>query len=97
VPEPFLPPSLAALAEAPRPPLQSVALRLDPIALARVEALRDHLNRPSRGATLRALIAAGLSTVEAQLQLPTRAETLDRLAAHRQAEIDAEQEGQADA
>jgi hypothetical protein len=67
VPFPFPPPSLAALADAPRPPLQSAALRLDPATLARIEALRDRLNRPTRGATLRALIAAGLAAVEAQL------------------------------
>lgn len=67
MPESFLPPSLAALSDPPAPRLQSVGLRLDPIALARIEALRDRLNRPTRGATLRALINAGLSTVEAQL------------------------------
>jgi hypothetical protein len=67
MPEPFLPPALAALADPPPLPLQSVALRLDPVTLARIEALRDRLNRPTRGATLRALVAAGLAATEAQL------------------------------
>ena len=69
MPEPFLhlPDDLATLADPPPPPLQSVAVRLDPITLARLEALRDRLNGPTRAAMLRALVTAGLSTVEAQL------------------------------
>jgi len=62
-----LPPSLAALADPPPLPLQSVALRLDPVTLARLEALRDRLNRPTRGALLRFLVAEGRQSAEAQL------------------------------
>lgn len=67
MPQAFLPPELAALAEPPPLPLQSVALRLDPVTLARLEALRDRLNRPSRGALLRHLVGEGLRSAEAQL------------------------------
>lgn len=35
--------------------------------MARLEALRDQLNRPSRGALLRFLIGEGLRSAEAQL------------------------------
>lgn len=62
-----LPASLAALADPPPLPLQSVALRLDPVTLARLEALRDRLNRPTRGAVLRFLVGEGLRSAEAQL------------------------------
>lgn len=62
-----LPSSLAALAEPPPLRLQSVALRLDPVTLARLEALRDRLNRPTRGALLRFLVGEGLQSAEAQL------------------------------
>jgi hypothetical protein len=67
LPDPFLPPELAALAEPPPPSLRSVALRLDPVTLARLEALRDRLNRPTRGALLRFLVGEGLRSAEAQL------------------------------
>ena len=55
-----LPHTLEALADPPPLPLASVDLRLDPPTLARVEALRDRLNRPSKGALLRFLVAEGL-------------------------------------
>ena len=72
MPARLLPPSLEALA-APSPrPLQSVALRLDPAAVARVEALRDRLNHPSRGALLRFLVAEGLRHAEATLEEAAR-------------------------
>jgi hypothetical protein len=41
---------------------------LDPPTLARVEALRDQLNRPSRGALLRFLVNEGLRHAEATLE-----------------------------
>jgi hypothetical protein len=75
MPSSFLPPALAALADPPPLPLQSVALRLDPPALARVDALRERLNHPSRGALLRFLIGEGLRSAEAQL---AEAAALDR-------------------
>jgi len=64
---PFLPPELEALASPPPASLQSVALRLDAVTLARIAALRDRLNRPTRGALLRFLIGEGLRMAEAQL------------------------------
>lgn len=67
MPEAFLPPDLAALAEPPPLPLQPVALRLDPVTIARLEALRDRLNRPSRAGLLRFLVGEGLRSAEAQL------------------------------
>ena len=67
VPARLLPPSLEALADPPPLPLQSVALRLDPPTLARIEALRDRLNRPTRGALLRFLVNEGLRQGEATL------------------------------
>jgi hypothetical protein len=63
----FLPPELAALGEPPPPARRSVALRLDPVTLARVEALRDRLNQPTRGALLRFLVGEGLQSTEARL------------------------------
>jgi hypothetical protein len=45
---------------------------LDPPTLARVEALRDRLNRPSRGALLRFLVAEGLRHAEATLEAARR-------------------------
>ena len=70
-------PSLEALA-APSPrPLQSVALRLDPAAVARMEALRDRLNHPNRGAVLRFLVTEGLRHAEATLKEAAR-HALDR-------------------
>ena len=68
MPTPFLPPELEALASQPSTTLQSVELRLDPVTLARIAALRDRLNRPTRGALLRFLIGEGLRSAEAQLQ-----------------------------
>ena len=68
MPDRLLPPSLEALADPPPLPLQSVALRLDAPTLARIEALRDRLNRPSRGAALRWLVNEGLRHVEAILE-----------------------------
>lgn len=65
--DPSLPPQLAALAEPPPPALRSVALRLDPVTFARLEALRDQLNRPTRGALLRFLVREGLRSTETQL------------------------------
>jgi len=67
-----LPPTLEALADPPPLPLQSVALRLDSVALARVEALRDRLNHPSRGALLRFLVAEGLRHAEVTLEEAAR-------------------------
>ncbi len=67
MPAPSLPPSLAALADAPPMPLQSVGLRLSQSDLARIEALRDRLNGPTRGALLRWLVCEGLRAAEAQL------------------------------
>ena len=68
MPARLLPPSLEALAAPPPLPLQSVALWLDPPTLARVEALRDRLNHPSRGGLLRFLVAEGLRHAEATLE-----------------------------
>ena len=68
MPDRLLLPSLEALADPPPLPLQSVALRLDPPTLARVEALRDRLNRPTRGALLRFLVNEGLRQGEATLE-----------------------------
>ena len=68
MPARLLPPSLEALADPPPLPLQSVALRLDPPTLARVEALRDRLNHPTRGAVLRFLLAEGLRHAETALE-----------------------------
>ena len=82
MPEPFLPPELAALAEPPAPALQSVALRLDPGTLARIEALRDRLNRPTRGALLRFLVGEGLRSVEAQLEAAAGAADVARVVVH---------------
>lgn len=65
---PPVPPELAALASQPSATLQSVALRLDAVTLARIAALRDRLSRPTRGALLRFLIGEGLRSAEAQLQ-----------------------------
>ena len=73
MPDRLLPPSLEALADPPPLPLASVALRLDPPTLARVEALRDRLNRPSRGALLRFLVAEGLRHAEATLEAASHA------------------------
>ena len=72
LPDRLLPPSLEALADPPPLPLQSVALRLDPPTLARIEALRDRLNHPSRGALLRFLVAEGLRHAEATLEAARR-------------------------
>jgi hypothetical protein len=41
---------------------------LDAPTLARIEALRDRLNRPSRGAALRWLVNEGLRHAEAILE-----------------------------
>jgi hypothetical protein len=46
---------------------------LDPPTLARVEALRDRLNRPSRGALLRFLVSEGLRHAEATLEAASHA------------------------
>jgi hypothetical protein len=46
---------------------------LDPPTLARVEALRDRLNRPSRGALLRFLVAEGLRHAEATVEAASHA------------------------
>jgi len=68
MPARLLPPSLEALADPPPLPLVPAALRLDPPTLARVEALRDRLHHPSRGALLRFLVAEGLRHAEAALE-----------------------------
>lgn len=68
MPEPFLPPDLAALADPPPPAVKPLSLRVDLGTLARIEALRDRLNQPSRGALLRFLLGEGLRHAEAQLQ-----------------------------
>lgn len=73
MPARLLPPSLEALADPPPLPLASVALRLDPPTLARVEALRDRLNRPSRGAVLRFLVNEGLRHAEATMEAANHA------------------------
>ena len=83
MPARLLPPSLEALADPPPLPLQSVALRLDPPTLARVEALRDRLNHPSRGALLRFLVAEGLRHAEATLEDAGRHAPEGRPASHR--------------
>jgi hypothetical protein len=41
---------------------------LDPPTLARVEALRDRLNHPSRGALLRFLVSEGVRHAEATME-----------------------------
>ena len=64
----LLPPSLESLTDPPPLPLQSVAVRMDAPTLARIEALRDRHNRPSRGALLRFLVAEGLRLAEATLE-----------------------------
>lgn len=61
-----LPPDLQALAQQAHPPLQSTAVRLHPADLARIEALRDRLGRPARGAVLRGLVLTGLRIAESQ-------------------------------
>lgn len=68
MPDPFLPPDLASLADPPPPCVKPVSARVDAVTLARIEALRDQLNRPSRGALLRFLLTEGLRHAEAQLQ-----------------------------
>lgn len=68
MPDPFLPPGLAALADPPPPAEKPLSLRVDLATLARIEAMRDRLNRPSRGALLRFLLGEGLRHAEAQLQ-----------------------------
>lgn len=73
MPDCLLPPSLEALADPPPLPLASVPLRLDSVALARVEALRDRLNRPSRAALLRYLVTEGLRHAEASLEAASHA------------------------
>lgn len=67
VPVRLLPPSLEVLADPPPLPLQSVALRLDPPTLARIEALVDRINHPSQGALLRFLVVEGLCLAESSL------------------------------
>lgn len=67
MPEPFLPPDLAALADPPPPAIKPVSARVDAVTLARIEALRDRLHC-SRGALLRFLLSEGLRHAEAQLQ-----------------------------
>lgn len=49
---PPLPPDLAALIQPPPRPLQSISLRVDPLTAGRIDALRDRLNGPNRGALL---------------------------------------------
>jgi hypothetical protein len=72
LPDRLLPPSLEALADPAPLPLQSVAIRMDSVALARVEAVRDRLNRPSRAALLRFLVNEGLRHAEATLEQAAR-------------------------
>jgi hypothetical protein len=62
-----LPPQLAALAARGTDPLSPVTVRLSPGDLAAVEALRDRLNRPSRGALLRYVLNRGLAATTAEL------------------------------
>jgi hypothetical protein len=71
---PSLSPELQALADPPANggALQSVALRLEPQALARIDAVRDRLNRPTLAAVMRAVVSAGLDVVEAQLAEASR-------------------------
>jgi hypothetical protein len=63
-----LPPQLAALAARGTDPLAPVTVRLSPADLAAVEALRDRLNRPSRGALLRYVLSRGIAATAAELQ-----------------------------
>ena len=58
-------------------------MRLDPPTLARVEALRDRLNHPSRGAVLRFLVAEGLRHAEATLEEAGRHPSEGSPASHR--------------
>lgn len=62
-----LPPDLAALSRPSLGPLQAVTVRLSENDLAALDALRQRLNGPTRGATLRLLMARGLEAVTTQL------------------------------
>lgn len=68
MPDPYLPPALEALALlAPTGPLEAVTVRLDAGTLAELEALRERLHGPSRGALARFLLVQGLRVVAAEL------------------------------
>ena len=68
MPEHFLPADLRALADGPRPALLPLAVRVDPTTAARIEAMRSRLNRPSKGALMRFLLAEGLRHAETALE-----------------------------
>lgn len=74
-----LPPQLAALAARGTDPLSPVTVRLCPADLAAVEALRNRLNRPSRGALLRYVLSRGLAATTAELE-PSSPQPRDRAA-----------------
>lgn len=63
-----LPPDLAALSRPSLGPLQAITVRLSEPDLAALDALRQRLNGPTRGATLRLLMARGLQAVAAELE-----------------------------
>lgn len=60
-----LPAPLEALLQPPPPTLDSVACRLDPVTIARLDTLQKRLGC-KRGPLVRALVIAGLDVVERQ-------------------------------
>lgn len=69
---PPLPPQLQALAAANTGPLRPVTVRVGTDDLELLEAVRDRLNQPSRGALLRYVVSQGLAAVAAQLDAAER-------------------------